>query len=289
MIVDAWSNLRSPEATKVWATHPQLQRVTAKAGSTVAATTERTVDDVVAELDACGADLAIVSGLAGSGSYRPTFNYTVDEVLADCAGRTDRVRASFKLEGLASISEVCRHIERIHDDPALAVVRVVPSTLKEPFDSRRFYPIYERCEAFALAVSINVGVGAPGAPAAWQDPSSLDLVLIDFPELVVIAAHGGHPWESLLIRFMRTYDNLYLSNSGGLAKYLDPAVVRYMDSSTGNTRVVFATDAPQLPLARALESARQLPISDEAMENFLGENARRIFRLDKASGQRGPR
>lgn len=227
--------------------------------------------------------MAIVTGKGGSGSRRPTHNYTVDEVIEFCRSRLDRVRVSLAFEGLGSIAEVCRQIERHASDPALAIVRVVPTTLGEPITSRRCYPVYERCEALGLPVSINVGFGAPGSPGSLQDPTTLDVVLIDFPDLVVVAAHGGHPWESLLVRLMRVYDNLYYSTSAVLAKYLDPAIVSFMRSSVGRSRVLFASDAPQLPLRRALDAARQLPLDDEAMELFLGENARRVLRLDDPS------
>ena len=54
---------------------------------------------------------------------------------------------------------------------------------------------------------------------------------IDFPDLVVVGAHMGHPWEALLVRLMMKYEHLYLSSSAYLARYIDPAVVAFMDSS----------------------------------------------------------
>jgi uncharacterized protein len=44
--------------------------------------------------------------------------------------------------------------------------------------------------------------------------------------------------------------------------------------------VLFGSDHPFLPLPRALEAARALPLSDEAMRAFLSGTSRRLFRLE---------
>ena len=102
-------------------------------------------------------------------------------------------------------------------------------------------------------------------------------MLIDFPDLVVVGAHMGHPYEALLIQYMLKWPNLYLSNSAYLATYMDPALVRFMDSRRGRGRVLFASDWPWLPMGRALEAARKLPLSEEAMDLFLGGAAATVL------------
>ena len=48
--------------------------------------------------------------------------------------------------------------------------------------------------------------------SACQHPELLEDVLIDFPDLVVIGAHMGHPFESLVMQYMLKWPNLHLSN-----------------------------------------------------------------------------
>ena len=91
----------------------------------------------------------------------------------------------------------------------------------------------------------------------------LEDVLIDFPDLVVIGAHMGHPYEELLIEYLLKWPNLYLSNSAYLAKYMHPALVTFMGSRRGRGRVLFASDHPFLPMERALAAARALPLDEE--------------------------
>ena len=62
-------------------------------------------------------------------------------------------------------------------------------------------------------------------------------MLIDFPDLVVIGAHMGHPYEDLLIEYMLKWPNLYLSNSAFSAKYMHAGLVKFMGSSRGRGRV----------------------------------------------------
>ncbi len=101
-------------------------------------------------------------------------------------------------------------------------------------------------------MSINVGIPGPRVRSRCQDPVLLEDVLIDFPDLVVIGAHMGHPFEELLIEYMLKWPNLYLSNSAFLAKYMHPSLIKFMGSRRGRGRVLFASDHPFLPMERAL-------------------------------------
>ena len=113
-----------------------------------------------------------------------------------------------------------------------------------------------------------------------QDPVLLEDVLLDFPDLVVIGAHMGHPFESLLVQYMMKWPNLYLSTTAYSAKYMDEGLVKFMGSSRGLGRVLYGSDHPFLPLPKALEAARALPLSEEAMAAFLGGTATRLLLRD---------
>jgi len=78
---------------------------------------------------------------------------------------------------------------------------------------------------------------------------------------------------------MLKWPDLYLSNSAYLAKYMDDALVSFMDSSRGLGRVLYASDHPFLPMERATEAARALPLSPPAMEAYLGGTAAQLLKL----------
>jgi uncharacterized protein len=87
----------------------------------------------------------------------------------------------------------------------------------------------------------------------------------------------GHPYEALLIQYMLKWPQLHLMTSAYLATYMDPALVRFMDSSRGRGRVLFASDHPVIPAKKALDAARALPLSEEGMALFLGRAAERVL------------
>ena len=154
-------------------------------------------------------------------------------------------------------------------DGTVDLVRVTPLVTQFPLNHALYYPVYATCEELGIPVSINIGIPGPRVRSRCQDPVLLEDVLIDFPDLVVIGAHMGHPYEELLIEYMLKWPNLYLSNSAYLAKYMHPALVTFMGSRRGRGRVLFASDHPFLPMERALDAARALPLGDDAMDDFL--------------------
>ena len=87
----------------------------------------------------------------------------------------------------------------------------------------------------------------------------------------------GHPYEALLIQYMLKWPQLHVMTSAYLATYMDPAMVRFMDSSRGRGRVVWASDHPVIPAGKAMAAARALPLSDEGMAEFLGASLHRIL------------
>ncbi|MEO5723830.1 MAG: amidohydrolase family protein, partial [Ilumatobacteraceae bacterium] len=152
----------------------------------------------------------------------------------------------------------------------VVAVGVFPTDMGYDLNDRRMYPLYSACIEAGLPVRINVGIAGPLLSSRHQHPELLEDLLVDFPDLTVIACHMGHPWEQLLIRLIMKFRNLYLMTSAYLPKYFHPDLVRFMGSSRGTGRVLFGSDHPGISLPRALEQARQLPLSEDALDQFLG-------------------
>jgi predicted TIM-barrel fold metal-dependent hydrolase len=181
---------------------------------------------------------------------------------------------------VADPSKPTRNAVRIRElaqHPRLAMVRIAPLFTQVPIDDPKHYPIYQVCEELGLPVAINVGVPGPRVRSRVQHPELLEDVMIDFPRLTVIGAHMGHPYEELLINYMRKWDNLYLSCTAYAPRYLDPALLRYMGSSVGRGRVLWGSDDPWFPMARSIDEARGLDLDDEARALFLGGTARKLL------------
>jgi predicted TIM-barrel fold metal-dependent hydrolase len=280
-VVDAWVAIWDEQTSAHFARDPKLTAVQQFFGKDLDEGLTG-VDALLAAMDASEVDMAIVGSQLAASRFGRGSN---DITMAAVHQHPDRLRAALSVDPVRSIRTTCDAVEAACADELVAAIRVVPMLSDQPINDRSYYPVYERCEALGVPVTVNVGVPGPKFRARNQDPLDLDDICIDFPGLTIIGAHMGHPWESLLIRLMMKYENLYLSNSAYLARYMDPAVVRFMDSSRGRHKLIFASDEPLIPIARALEDARALDISDEAMAAFLGDNAMNVYRIDHATAR----
>ena len=157
------------------------------------------------------------------------------------------------------------------------MVRVTPLVEQYDLNHRLYYPVYATCAELGIPVSINIGIPGPQVRSACQHPQLLEDLLIDFPSLTVIGAHMGHPYESLLMQYMLKWPQLFVMTSAYLARYMDEALVKFMDSSRGRGRVWFASDHPVLSVTKAIAAARALPLSQESMDEFLGASAARVL------------
>jgi predicted TIM-barrel fold metal-dependent hydrolase len=184
-----------------------------------------------------------------------------------CCGLGDRLRPT---RDVRLIRELVAH-------PRFAMVRVMPLATQVPINDARHYPVYQTCEELGIPVGINVGIPGPRVRSRVQHPELLEDVMIDFPDLVIIGAHMGHPYEELLMNYMRKWPNLYLSCTAYAPRYFDPALVRFMNTKAFRGRVIWGSDEPWFPMRRSLAEARDLPIDEEAMQLFLGGSARRLL------------
>jgi hypothetical protein len=266
VIIDLWVNAMSTRAAKAFVGQEGFGGIEGFFGSEVQQ--GMTEEDLVAEMDRAGVDKGVLSTALSS----------VDEDrVAFVAEHRDRLLLAASADDVEHPRQQGTAVRARFADGILDAVRVSPLVQQYPLNHALYYPLYATCEELGIPVSINIGIPGPRVRSRCQDPVLLEDVLIDFPDLVVIGAHMGHPYEDLLIEYMLKWPNLYLSNSAYLATYMHPGLVRFMGSSRGRGRVLFASDHPFLPMDKALDAARQLPIDPEAMNDFLGDAAARIL------------
>ncbi|MBI1738888.1 MAG: amidohydrolase [Acidobacteria bacterium] len=139
--------------------------------------------------------------------------------------------------------------------------------------------VYERASANALPVMIHTGTSIfPGARNLHAQPMLADDVSVDFPNLVVILAHGGRPlWMNEAFFLVRRHKNMYMDISGippqKLLEYF-PRLEEIAD------KVLFGTDwpGPGVPDVRGnIEKFMAVPLSDAARRKILYDNAAKLF------------
>src|SRR5207302_11171462 len=82
--------------------------------------------------------------------------------------------------------------------------------------NRGLAAVYERAQAHGLPIMIHTGTSIfPGARNLHAQPMLCDDVSVDYPNLVVILAHGGRPlWMNEAFFLVRRHKNMYMDISG---------------------------------------------------------------------------
>jgi predicted TIM-barrel fold metal-dependent hydrolase len=267
-IVDLWVNLVTEASAEQFVTQEGFENIPGYLGSNRGPVG---VESLLALMD----ELGVATGVFTSGLDRNT-----DKMLEICDAYPGRFLVA---GGIGDPSRPGRQVARIRElaqHPRFALVRVMPLASQVPTNDARHYPIYQVCEELGLPVAINAGIPGPRVRSKVQHPELLEDVLIDFPELTVIVAHMGHPYEELLMNYMRKWSTLYLSCTAYAPKYMDPNLVEFMNSNTYRGRVLWGSDEPWFPMRRSLAEAKNLPLDEDAMSRFLGGTARSLLGRD---------
>lgn len=269
-ILDIWVNWVTPQSAEQFLSQEEYANIPGYLGGDASAGVG--LDQLIALMD----ELGVATGILTPGIDRHT-----ERSLEAADAHPGRFLVA---GGLGEPSRLTRTVARIRElaqHPRFSLVRIMPLATQIAIDDPRHYPIYQICEELQIPVSINVGIPGPRVRSNVQHPERLEGVLIDFPDLVVIGAHMGHPYEELIMNYMRKWPNLYLSCTAYAPRYFDPALVAFMDTSTYRGRVLWGSDEPWFPMRRALAEAKETALDDEAMALFLGGTARRL--LDRSA------
>ena len=264
-IVDLWVNLVTEQSAKDFVAQTGYENIPGYLGSSREPVG---VDSLLATMD----DLGVATGMFTGGLDRNT-----DKLLAICDAHPGRFLVAGGVGDPSRPGRQVRRIRELAEHPAFAMVRVMPLASQVATNDARHYPVYQVCEELGIPVGINAGIPGPRVRSKVQHPELLEDVLIDFPDLTVVVAHMGHPFEELLMNYMRKWPNLYLSCTAYAPRYMDPTLVAFMNTKTYRGRVLWGSDEPWFPMRRSLAEARALPLDDDAMARFLGGTARRLL------------
>jgi predicted TIM-barrel fold metal-dependent hydrolase len=143
-----------------------------------------------------------------------------------------------------------------------------------PLDDQRMWPFYEKACELEIPLTIHTGMSyVVPQPSAYTHPNTLDRVLLDFPELKVIAYHMGWPHTEELIGLAGKHQNLYLSISGIVGWYERSPYRGYHAIGTAlqwvaPERIVMGLDLPFDDTKRVVDWVRNLQIPEELQKNY---------------------
>lgn len=186
---------------------------------------------------------------------------------------------------------MAREVEEWVEKGGMRGVNLQPWAYKLHAHDKVFYPLYERCVELDIPVTIHTGINFSLTRSVdFGRPLYLDFIACDFPDLKIVANHGGWPWVNELVAVAWKHANVYIETGAVSPKYIGQAgtgwetLLQYGNSILKD-QILFASEWPLLPLERLVPEARALPLKDEVREKYLGSNAARLLGLK--SGDRG--
>ncbi len=271
-VIDAWAQ---PTFANAFEKMPEIARLFRQSGSAQILETGLTPEQIVAQMDRAGIKMLLLSAWHRPGQW-VIHN---DEVAALVRRFPDRF-AGVAAVNLERPVEAVRELDRAVSELGFKALRVVPWLWKLPPNDRLYFPLYVKCIELDIPFCTQVGHTGPLMPSETGRPVPyLDEVALTFPELKIVGGHIGYPWTDEMIGLAWKHENVFIDTSAYLPRYYPSQLVHYM-KTYGREKVLFGTNFPQLSLEKCVEQTGGLDLSDEARAAFLGQNAKRIFKLD---------
>ncbi len=174
-------------------------------------------------------------------------------------------------------------IEHAIKDLGFKGLKVIPSTVELDINDKALYPCYAKAQELGVPVMIHTGASSlvMGYRVKHVQPLMIDDVAFDFPDLKIICAHmGGHQYmdvHSMLVRHRNVYTDICF---WPLNPHYKDLIRWHLLEDTVPDKILLGSDYPcaQTP-KEAVETVRNLPISEDFKLKILGENAARLLGL----------
>jgi uncharacterized protein len=184
-------------------------------------------------------------------------------------------------KGAAAVAEVA-NIAAL----GLRGVKFHPSLQAFAPDDPAYWPIFAACQEQGLLALFHTGTsgigarqpGGQGIRIDYAHPLKLDPVAAAFPELTVVAAHFGWPWQLDLIAVALHKTNVYIDISGWSPKRIPPEVLRELRGRLSG-QFVWGSDFPFLTPERCLAELEALDLPADVLDAVLRRNAAHILHL----------
>jgi len=177
-------------------------------------------------------------------------------------------------------------LERAVKDLKLRGLKLHPQVQAFEPNDHTYYPIYAKCVELDIPVTFHTGStywgaglrGGGGLKLRLSDPMLLDDIAADFPELKLIMAHPGWPWQDEQLAIAAHKENVFIDLSGWSPKYFQPLLVTYMAKLIPH-KFLFGTDYPMMSPSRWLRDFEALPVRAEVKQMVLRDNAMKLLRI----------
>jgi predicted TIM-barrel fold metal-dependent hydrolase len=243
----------------------------------------RDEQSVIGLLDEAGIEQSLITGFDEWSSVHETF--IPNELVAGLAERHPDRFIPFAGADVLKGMDAVRELEHWISERGFRGLSLRPFMIGLPADDRRYYPLYAKC--VELDVPLSIHTSANWTTVSDNDlghPRHIDVVASDFPELKIVMSHAGYPWVLEAVLLAWKYPNVYLELAAHRPKYLaspgtgwEP-LLRF-GQTTIREKVLFGTGWFLLgrPPGEIIAEFRSLPVTEDVMELWLGENAQALL------------
>ena len=237
-----------------------------------------TTDDLILGMKKARVDKAVLQAEWLIGDYRKQN----DAVYRLVQAHPDKFVAGYLTLNPLEDDDMVKVVEREVKERGFKGVNIVNFSCRLRANDKRFYPIYAKCTELNIPVVIQTSINfTVNRTMDYNRPIYLDEVACDFPDLIIIASHGGWPWVTEMVAIAWKHPNVYIDTSAISPKYIgtpgtgwEPLMV--YGNSILQDRVLFATES-MLPQKRCIDEIQALPLKERVKEKWLGENAARLL------------
>jgi len=182
--------------------------------------------------------------------------------------------------GLEGVRELRRCIENA---PGFIGFAVSGSGSGPPSDPV-WKPFYELCieakiPALIFIGTTGLGAGLPGGGGILLDdchPRHLDQVAAKHPQLQIVAARPGWPWQAETIAVLLHKRNIWYEVHGWSPTYFTPDLKHEIPRRL-RTRVMFGADYPLFTYERLVRDWRSEGYAEDVLEDVFVNNAERFL------------
>jgi predicted TIM-barrel fold metal-dependent hydrolase len=232
------------------------------------------------------ADVAIVFGLQASATG---WNIPNERVAAHVSRAADRLLFFASIDPLKK--GFMEELENCHRHLGAVGVKLSPLYQNVHPADPRYYEIYRYCVKNGLPILFHAGTSfVSGTPLDYSRPIHFDAVAVDFPDLKMVLAHLGHPWEGETIATIRRHPNVYADLS---ALYYRPwqfyNSMRLLVEYRAEEKVLFGSDFPFTTTGDSLKGVRGLnailagsglpAVPGDIIENIIHRNTLELLGL----------
>jgi hypothetical protein len=237
----------------------------------------KTPAQFVAEMDEAGYDKVFICGcyMFSHRDKKLIWDYPVDVIHQAIKDYPDRLIGIAGYNPLR-IEESLRDIEKAVKEYGFKGVYFHSLSFNLPLNDRKLYPCYAKCNELGVPVAMQTGHSLETLPSEPGRPIYIDEVALDFPNLKIVLSHTGWPWCEEFIAMAWKHENVYCDISAHMPRYLDPSLVRNMDTRMRD-KVLFGTN--NLGLKHCKDQFMEMNIKDDTKRMVLRDNAVRLYKL----------